>query len=76
MKTGVYELSKARVSDLKESAWPRYNRVETKKSMEKEVLAKAGSAVFSRNRILWFVCFRWHAGRPVRPAPAAAARAR
>ena len=40
MKAGVFELSKVRASDLKESL-PRFNRSETKKSMEKEVLSKA-----------------------------------
>ncbi|CAE7219716.1 unnamed protein product, partial [Symbiodinium sp. CCMP2456] len=42
MKAGVFELAKVRASDLKESL-PRFNRGETKKSMEKEVLAKVGS---------------------------------
>ena len=41
MKSGVFELTKCRSSDLKE-ALPRFNRSDTKKNMEKEVLAKAG----------------------------------
>ena len=40
MKAGIFELAKVRASDLKESL-PRFNRSETKKSMEKEVLGKA-----------------------------------
>ncbi|CAE6945953.1 hypothetical protein AK812_SmicGene46902 [Symbiodinium microadriaticum] len=39
MKAGIFELSKCRASDLRE-ALPRFNRSETKKGMEKEVLAK------------------------------------
>ena len=39
MKAGIFELSKCRASDLRE-ALPRFNRPETKKSMEKEVLSK------------------------------------
>ena len=42
MKAGICELAKLRVSDLRE-AFPRFNRSETKKSVEKEVLAKVGS---------------------------------
>ncbi|CAE7722194.1 unnamed protein product [Symbiodinium sp. CCMP2592] len=41
MKTGIFELTKCRSSDLKE-ALPRFNRAETKKNMEKEVLSKVG----------------------------------
>ena len=41
MKSGIFELTKCRSSDLKE-ALPRFNRADTKKNMEKEVLAKVG----------------------------------
>ncbi|CAE7830905.1 unnamed protein product [Symbiodinium sp. CCMP2592] len=42
MKPGIFELSKCRASDLRE-ALPRFNRQDTKKSMEKEVLGKVGA---------------------------------
>ena len=45
MKAGICELSKLRVSDLRES-FPRFNRSETRKSVEKEVLAKVGYQAF------------------------------
>lgn len=41
MKSGIFELNKCRSSDLKE-ALPRFNRAETKKSMQKEILDKVG----------------------------------
>ncbi|CAE7795013.1 unnamed protein product [Symbiodinium sp. CCMP2592] len=42
MKAGIFELSKCRASDLRE-ALPRFNRADTKKSMEREVLHKVGT---------------------------------
>ncbi|CAE7210464.1 unnamed protein product [Symbiodinium sp. CCMP2592] len=42
MKPGIFELAKCRASDLRE-ALPRFNRQDTKKSMEKEILGKVGA---------------------------------
>ena len=39
-KPAVLELSKVKTSDLRE-ALPKYNRPETRKAMEKEILGKA-----------------------------------
>ena len=41
MKTGILELNKVRITDLKE-AFPRFNREATRKSIEKEIGGKVG----------------------------------
>ena len=56
MKPGIFELSKVRLSDIKE-ALPRYIRGDTRKSMEKEILAKARHLINIEINLSCKTCF-------------------
>ena len=40
-KVGVFELARCKLSDLKEQSLPKYNRPESKKSIQNEIMNKA-----------------------------------